>query len=295
MIVVFVGSGSMGPRFIMGLLKRHGHQCYGIFQGIEHLLGEQPAAGFEPPIKLDDLLALRPSIVGFSACSFDFSEQLEMASLIKRADSNILTVFGGVHPTILPESAICYEQVDIICVGEGEYPILDLCTALEANQDVTSIPNLWVKQNGKVYRNPPRGWIQNLDDLPIDREGLSYLGVYTGRGCTGECAFCNTPTIKRTGTGGKFFRKRSVDNVLDEIEGIVTTDEVFLTQSAPQPAPSLCKRGQAFARKVIKSCLSGDTDPLYIRAKAFWRRLVKSWLCKDTETLSQGYQLSASE
>ena len=201
----------------MGLLKKHGHQCYGIYQGVDTLLGEQPVAGFKKPVALDGLLSMRPDIVGFSACSFEIAEQLRMAFLVKEADPSVLVVFGGVHPTIMPESVIDNAAVDVVCIGEGEYPLLDLCNALESQQDISNIASLWVKRNGSVCKNAVRDYAQNLDELKMDREDLVYHGLFTGRGCVGNCTFCNTPTIRRMCGGGKFFRKRSIGRVLDEI------------------------------------------------------------------------------
>ena len=276
MKVVFIGSASMGPRFIMGLLKRHGHQCYGIFQGIDQLLGEQPQAGFDPPIKLKDLLALQPDIVGFSACSFDFTRQLEMASLVKGADSNILTVFGGIHPTIAPESTIDHEQVDIVCLGEGEYPLLDLCDALKNHNDIHGISSLWVKHNEYINRNPIRDYPQNLDALPMDREGLFYMGVFTGRGCVGNCSFCNTPTVRTLGIKGRFFRKRSVANVLQEVEEIVAgISPNYNLKHASDQAKKIPYTLGMYGEKAVKQLATVVRNKVYIREplRYVWKRL----------------------
>jgi radical SAM superfamily enzyme YgiQ (UPF0313 family) len=266
MKVVFIGSGSMGPRFIMGLLKHHGHECYGIFQGINDILGEQPAAGFDPPIKLDHLLALQPDIIGFSACSFDFSKQLEMAAMVRQADNNILIVFGGIHPTIDPESTIRHEQVNIVCIGEGEYPLLGLCEALENHRDIHDIPSLWVKHKDFIYKNPIRDYPQDLDNLPMDREGLNYMGIFTGRGCIGNCSFCNTPTIRRLGVKGRFFRKRSVTNVLDEVEeilaGVKPNYNLKRAQVFVQTLPRSIKR---YGQKAISKLATVVGSNAYIR------------------------------
>ena len=34
----------------------------------------------------------------------------------------------------------------------------------------------------------------------------------------GRCAFCNIPTLRKNGPGGRYFRKRNVESVLDEVE-----------------------------------------------------------------------------
>lgn len=217
MKVIFVGSSSMGPRYIMGLLKKHCHSASGIYQGIdEYLCGR--ASGFEPPISLDKLIGMAPDIIGFSVDSSSYMRSVDMAEKIKAAVPGAFIIFGGVHATILPEAVIAQRPVDAVCLGEGEYPMLELCEAMKAKTDITNIRNLWIKdKNGTVHRNPMRPYEQDLDALEMDREGLYYYGIFSGRGCIGNCSFCNTPAIKRAGASGRYLRKRSVDKVLDEI------------------------------------------------------------------------------
>ena len=235
MRVAMIGSSSMGPRFIMGLLKRHGHTCSGVYQGIDTLVGREPCAGFSPAIPMGDLLALEPDVVGFSASSFDVAALLQQAARLKRERPRITVVFGGTHPTVAPEFVASHEQVDVTCVGEGEYPMADLCAALAGGSDHAGIPNLWVRKGVDVRRNALRPWVKDLDALPMDREGLSYLGIFSGRGCVGECTFCNAPTLKRMGAGGAYFRKRSVENVLDEVAHVVATEPVYAPRRADGP------------------------------------------------------------
>ena len=137
--------------------------------------------------------------------------------------SALLILFGGIHPTIAPDSVINHRAVDIICLGEGEYPVLDLCEALESGENITDIANIWVKKNGMIHKNPIRDYPQDLDNLSLDREGISYMGIFSGRGCYGSCSFCNTPTVRKIRGKSGYFRKRSVANVLDEVEEILSS------------------------------------------------------------------------
>ena len=45
--------------------------------------------------------------------------------------NHVPLIAGGVFPTFAPELVIKNEVVDIVCIGEGENALLDLC---EANQ-----------------------------------------------------------------------------------------------------------------------------------------------------------------
>jgi radical SAM superfamily enzyme YgiQ (UPF0313 family) len=230
MHVTFIGSSTLGPLFIMGLLKKNGFSCNGIYQGIDRTLGEKPASGFHGCIAMDDLVEQRPDVVGFSASSFDIEDQYLMAAEVRTRLPEAFILFGGVHPTLCPEEVIAKPFVDAVCVGEGEYPMLELCQGLAGDKAISGIQNLWVKEGGTVHKNPTRAWVQDLDALPMDRTGLRYLGMFTGRGCTGNCSFCCTPTLKKQGHG-RYYRKRSVENVLGEIGAIVEME--LRIQSAP--------------------------------------------------------------
>ena len=62
-----------------------------------------------------------PDIVGISVTTNRYGSALNASKIIKDFDSDITIVFGGVHPTILPEESIKNENVDIVVRGEGEY------------------------------------------------------------------------------------------------------------------------------------------------------------------------------
>ena len=154
-------------------------------------------------------------ILAFSAHSFIVSHYLELNRKIKK-ELNVFSVFGGPHPTYYPEM-INEVGVDAICTGEGDYVLLDLINNLAEGKSITDIPNWSVKQDGQIFRNPAGPLIENLDDLPFADRSLfneDYLNVIymlTSRGCPYRCSFC--------AVRGEF-RRRSVDNVIEELKKV---------------------------------------------------------------------------
>lgn len=144
-------------------------------------------------------------------------------------------VLGGIHPTLCPEESLSAEGVTCICVGEGEYPMLELCEALEGGRDPTGIANLWFKRRDQVIRNPVRPLIQDLDSLPFpDREIFPFadmLKVFPpeaefmgSRGCPFPCTYCANHALQELYRGkGTYVRYRSVSNLLAEVEHVVNT------------------------------------------------------------------------
>jgi len=155
---------------------------------------------------------------------------LEIADKIK-AKTNKIILLGGPHPTFFPE-IINRPPVDIICIGEGEGAIVDLADRLEKKQDITKIKNLWVKKNGKVYKNDLRPLVKDLDSFgPPDREiyykKYSFLKnnprkpFFTARGCPYSCTFCFNHSFMKLYRGkGKLVRHREIRSVIQEIKNV---------------------------------------------------------------------------
>ncbi|MDP6942967.1 MAG: cobalamin-dependent protein, partial [Myxococcota bacterium] len=155
-----------------------------------------------------------------------------------RAISEAHIVWGGVHPTIMPED--CIEHADSVCIGEGEGPLTDLARALEQGQPVDGIDNLWVRTaDGQVIKNKLRPLLQDLDALPHDQltraemavidQGQASTGdpngdnvlyrVFASRGCPFRCSYCYNSQFREIFSGcGRYHRQRSVANVITELE-----------------------------------------------------------------------------
>ncbi len=141
-------------------------------------------------------------------------------------------VYCGTYPSFYPDKAIGYPDVEIICMGEPEYALQELTQKLEKKEEVTGIRNLWVKKDGRVYRNEFRPLIDNLDSLPLPDRGLYFrrykylrdisLKRFTsGRGCPNSCRFCYNPLFRqRYADKGVYVRRKSVTRIIQEIEDV---------------------------------------------------------------------------
>ena len=86
---------------------------------------------------------------------------------------------------------------------------------------------MWVKQDGVIHRNQIGQLENDLDKLPFPEKQLwceygcfrDNLEVFTGRGCPFKCTFCNIHYQREIFEGkGDFLRKRSVENVMEELK-----------------------------------------------------------------------------
>ncbi len=178
----------------------------------------------------------KPDLIAVSVTECTFLRGLTLLDHLRNiAKIRVLTIVGGVFPTFAPNRVIREASVDMICVGEGDIAMVSLCEHLSLSKDFSKIPNLWVKKpGGEVIKNMP-GPAVDINKLPpLDftlfeddrfyrpKRGRIYrmLPVETHRGCPYTCTFCNSPAqndMYKTQTKSKFFRKKSVEKIREEL------------------------------------------------------------------------------
>lgn len=226
-----IGPGYTYPTGIGALsafLKRNGHTT--ILADIvtnEPLLSESQYSYIKK-----EITDFKPKFVGFTVFETGFHWVKQICDFIKKIDDSIITIAGGYYPTLAPDEVINHDSVDIICRGEGEYALLELAAGLENNSDTKTISNLWIKENGRIYKNEIRPLIENLDDLPFwDREMFDYqnhvnlskkgernVKVMASRGCPYHCTYCSNFYFKELYSNkNRYLRMRSVDHLIEEL------------------------------------------------------------------------------
>lgn len=236
MFLVFIQRSSFphfGVMSISALLKSKGHRCDLILASEEKNL-------------LRKISGLSPDVVGFPCITGEHKWVFDIALQIK--NMGITTLIGGPHPTYYPEEVISNKGVDMIAIGEADYACVELLDNLQRNQDITTIKNLWVKKDNKIFKNEVRDLISDLDELPSpDREiyyKYPFLGkssvkqFLTGRGCPYLCTFCSNHLLQKIYKGkGRFIRRVSPSKIIEEMQsvrkkhGLKTvsfTDDVFI-------------------------------------------------------------------
>jgi radical SAM superfamily enzyme YgiQ (UPF0313 family) len=194
----------------------------------------------EADLLLQKLADLRVQLVGISLSS-NITNLGEFLTRRIHQDLGVPVIWGGIDPTLHPDKAI--ETADFVCDGEGEYAMADLVAALEAGRRDPEIPGIWTRRaDGSVYRGPLRPLIADLDALPYcdwDASSEFFLfgdemvegfvppphtrvhlevPVLTQRGCPYECTYCCYSILKKRYPGQRFVRRRSVGNVLGEMQ-----------------------------------------------------------------------------
>lgn len=220
-----------GIRHVFSMLKSHGHKVKVFFMPED----ENYAKRYSDQV-LDQLFGMCKDfdVIGISSYASTSVRAIQVINKIKPLGKTL--VWGGVHATISPEK--CIDHVDIVCVGEGEYTMLELLDKLEKKKDIDDIENLWVRKDGKIYRNGIRKLIEDLDSLPPpdydledhyilehnkivpfeERHLNGMIFFQTERGCPNSCAYCSNNILKKLCIGkGKLIRFNSIDYIIKEM------------------------------------------------------------------------------
>lgn len=178
---------------------------------------------------LKNIINYNPDLLCFSVIADNYLWACEWAGGIKEHIS-IPIVFGGIHPTSIPEKVILGAFVDYVCVGEGDEAIVELAQALKDKKDTNSIKNIWSKKGGLIFKNDVRPLIPDLDALPFPDKGLYYSQapifsdgylISTSRGCPFKCAYCcNNVYYLLYKDTGKIIRRRTAGNIIEELRKV---------------------------------------------------------------------------
>ena len=230
----------MGLLYIGAVLKKNNYNvkvldssCEGYFN--TKIKGKYVTYGLEDKEIIKHIENYKPDVVGISSMfSSQWSSTLYHCNLVKKVNKNIITVVGGIHPSLFAEDSIKHKEIDYVIIGEGEYRLLNLLNGLNKNEK-PNFDGVAYKKAGKIFINPMTTRIENLDAIPfpdyslIDFEKYISIGipyspffkkervaiVSTSRGCPYHCCFCST--VKFWGK----FRIRSVENILEEIDFLI--------------------------------------------------------------------------
>lgn len=124
-------------------------------------------------------------------------QQIDSAvRLAKKFHRKLPIVWGGVHPTICPESVVSEEYVDYIIRGDGEEAFFNLLQEIESGKS-----NKNFDDEIHILKNLNESVIDYDDELIVpqyfvERDGFKKaFPLETSRGCPHGCAFCHNSIL----------------------------------------------------------------------------------------------------
>jgi len=138
----------------------------------------------------------------------------ELATLRDRIDDVRIThLAGGPHASAEPEWTL-RAGFDLVCAGEGEIAIVELCRALVSGGPVPAVPGLAALDDAGALVRSPAAPRHDLDRFPSFASAWGRFGpIEITRGCIYSCRFCQTPYLFKAR-----FRHRSVADVRAHVE-----------------------------------------------------------------------------
>ena len=168
---------------------------------------------------------------------------LEIAQFIRKINPKIPLVWGGPHPSIMPDQTLRNDFVDVVVKGEGDKVIVELANAFSGQRQFESILGIGYKKDGNVFINPDRPFMDmdEIDELPynmFDKEvyDLSQrLPYHSSRGCPHACTFCHNRALNK-----RSWRRQSAERILENLQELINQyqpsyidfyeDEFFISQ-----------------------------------------------------------------
>ena len=186
------------------------------------------------------IIEAKPEIVGIGVMALEYRDSVHKSfEIIKKADSNIITLVGGIYPTLCQEIVTKEKNIDYFIFGEGENRLPLLLKAIEAGNGFEGIDGLAFRKNNELVINPIKEKnAVNVDNLPLpdyskfdmqrytnytqkftqnfNFKKLPVAITMTSRGCPFKCNFCASKEIY-----SQRVRTMSTERVLREIDMLI--------------------------------------------------------------------------
>ncbi|MDR0222263.1 MAG: B12-binding domain-containing radical SAM protein [Oscillospiraceae bacterium] len=198
-----LGNYSEGLASISAVLKQNG---YGV--RLYHMLYMPDKKEFVRKVAEFDC-----DVIGFSARTTAIPFITEMAGWLDDEFPDVPVGIGGYHAILVPDECLKIRGVDMVIVGEGEFPWLDYMDSLKEAISSQSPPRTDIESinfkttDGSFIKNPVRPLIEDLDSLPfpdfdlfdyenLDRSKNFTAMVMLSRGCLFSCTYCGNSQFR---------------------------------------------------------------------------------------------------
>jgi hypothetical protein len=251
-IISFNSPHALGPRLIASNSSKHGFQTTLISMGS---LKDKA----KPTTEQMDTLARylcreRPNFIGMSVGSTNLQAAIETTAACRQT-SNSPVVWGGVHPTLMPNESLAH--ADYVAVGRGEHIWTHLLGSHSCAEPKEPHPTqgLWWRATGRTHE----GGVASSGGLPcagifkhdpssfvISRTGIvsrvrqsSTYETIASSGCFFSCEYCANDALRKLDPNLTIRQVRPPAEVVEELQAVLSRnrpkfiyffDDIFPTQ-----------------------------------------------------------------
>lgn len=175
-VVLIYPHGGMTPKSpplgllnLKAVLDQSGIPCSVVYVSNKFKCVGSPEAFQKNILKvLDNEISDDTVCCGFSVMTgLQIFGALSLSAIIKSRYPKIKIVWGGVHPTLIPEQTIMNDNIDIVCKGEFENNIVDLVNAISSGSELDNVHNIYFKKNGNVVKTDDSCDLVDLNRIPF--------------------------------------------------------------------------------------------------------------------------------
>lgn len=219
------------------------------------------------------IIEFNPDIVGISLShKYTGIEPLYAgASMLKEKLPKVYLCIGGIFASTNAENIMRkIPEIDCVFLGESENVIVDFVDKIVKHQTLDNLDGLVYRCEDSTLKTiPKKNFIMDLDTIPFPArdymkedwfksDSFKMVNLMGSRGCHGHCHFCNVPSMYAIYGTKHRWRRRSIINIVDEIEYLYKEHGVLIfsfNDSSFEDCMPLTdgkKRLAAFANEILK-------------------------------------------
>jgi anaerobic magnesium-protoporphyrin IX monomethyl ester cyclase len=184
---------------------------------------------------------------------------IDIAKAAKTLMPGLPVIFGGWHPTLLPDETLADRYVDIVVRGQGEITLCKVAEALAEKRSLKDIEGISYKTNVIRTHNPDRK-VERLDNLPLPAydmtdfdayervSGIRKLPYATSVGCPYACNYCTDMVFYK-----RRFNALPASRVVKEMTELATKYRIKEIALFDSNFPVDIERAMDIARGIVES------------------------------------------
>lgn len=187
---------------------------------------------------------------------------IKVCRQVKQWRPDLPIVFGGWHPSLMPEQTLRDDFVDVVVRGQGELTLLEVVRRVAETRSLDGVRGVSWKHDGQMVHEPERP-VENINRLPapayhlVDFDayarvrGKREMGYATSVGCPYACNYCTDQVFYK-----RRFNAYRADRVVSEVTELVERyhlDEVaFLDSNFPVDVRRAVEIGRGILASKVK-------------------------------------------
>jgi anaerobic magnesium-protoporphyrin IX monomethyl ester cyclase len=183
---------------------------------------------------------------------------VEISLRVKEVQPDLPILFGGWHPSLMPEQTLQASFIDAVVRGQGELSLLETAQRLTEGRRLEGVRGVSHKQKGQIVHEPDRP-VENVNNLPSPAyhladfdayarvRGKREMGYASSVGCPYACNYCTDQVFYRRRFNA-YRAERVIGEVLDLVQRYRLDEVAFLDSNFPVDV----KRAIAIARGFLE-------------------------------------------